>query len=126
MRGGVSFPPGTNIVCVCGRIEWKAFSEQNKVIIHEVGHQLRMVTDGSKGLPARTPNHYTGRGHRGNHCHTGLPLKEYTPENAPDDASNAGCVMFGAVNTRKEFCTDCAEAIKKMDLSKGVQPGEQH
>jgi len=98
-------------------VSWKDIGSlvQNRVITHEIGHQLGMVTDGSGKLPDKVPTLYTGRGHIGNHCRAGLHLRsDYS-------SLSGGCVMFGSANTKDHFCRHCVVALKKLDLSKGVQ-----
>ena len=123
MRGGLSFP-GTNIVAICTKAWWqnKLSNSQHEVIIHEIGHQIKMVTDGSGKLPAKTPNHYIGKGHIENHCKSELSVAKKGATNygslTPTPPSN--CVMYGATNGHSSFCSDCAKAVKKIDLSNGV------
>lgn len=119
MRGGFADSDGSNITTACTRYEWSDYREQNKIMVHEAGHQFKMVVDNTVdgSLPDKPANHYTGRGHKGDHCHTGLSLKTLY---ALGDEASAGCVMFGAVSNKIEFCEDCAKAIKKVDLSGGV------
>jgi type VI secretion system secreted protein VgrG len=77
-----------------------------------MGHKVGMVPDGTT-LDA-TPNQYTGKGHVGSHCHTGLAvLATYS------GVDGSTCVMFGATNGLSAFCADCARAAKKVDLSAG-------
>jgi len=125
MRGGLSFG-GTNIIAICTRGNWKTQTtqEQNNIIVHEAGHQINMVTDGdsTKKLPDKTPNYYIGKGHQGHHCNTGLTnsQKAKTEYKTSEDTSSQ-CVMYGATNGKSAFCPECAKAVKKMDLSKGVK-----
>lgn len=115
MRGGISLGNG-NIVCVCTRSWWKdkSTSDQNQVVIHEVGHQLRMVADGSGKNPDRVATQYTDKGHKGSHCHYNLPVKT-----SYSGVSGSSCVMFGATNGVSTFCPNCAPAVVKQDLSAG-------
>jgi type VI secretion system secreted protein VgrG len=113
MCGGLSFNRG-NLICVCTRAWWRAISEsdQNQVMIHEMGHKIGMVPKGT--TLDRTANQYTGKGHVGSHCHTGLAvLASY------DNVPGSRCVMFGMTNGVMAFCAACAKAVKKMDLSAG-------
>jgi len=114
MRGGVSL--GGNIVCICTRAWWadKTTTAQNQTMIHELGHQFGMVADGTGTGPDRVTTQYSGKGHRGSHCHEGLPVQaDYS------GATGATCVMFGATNPSTAFCTNCAPAVLKEDLSAG-------
>ena len=114
MRGGVSL--GGNIICICTRAWWadKSTTAQNQTMIHELGHQFNMVADGSGTGPDSVATLYSGKGHRGNHCHEGLPVQaDYS------GATGASCVMFGATNPSTAFCANCAPAVLKQDLSAG-------
>jgi type VI secretion system secreted protein VgrG len=112
MRGGISIGGG-NLICVCTRAWWRPISgdEQNQTMVHEMGHKVGMVPTGTT-LDA-TPNQYTGKGHVGSHCHTGLAVL------ASYSNVTGTCVMFGATNNKSAFCADCAKAVKKVDLSAG-------
>jgi len=113
MRTGVSLGAG-NLVCICTRVWWRTFSDsqQNGVIVHEIGHQLGLVPDGSgKGLD-RTPNQFVGKGYNGSHCHAGLQ------EMASYANQSGSCVMFGA-SEHLAYCPDCAMAARKVDMSAG-------
>jgi type VI secretion system secreted protein VgrG len=113
MRGGLSFPGG-NLICVCTRAWWanKTEAAQNQTMVHEMGHKVGMVPDGSS--LDRTSTQYTGKGHVGSHCHAGLPVRS-----SYSGASGSRCVMFGATNGITAFCADCAKAVRRVDLSKG-------
>jgi hypothetical protein len=114
MRGGISL--GGNIVCVCTRAWWQTIStaDQNQVMIHELGHQLNMVADGTGTGPDKVSTHYTGKGHVGPHCHEGLPVQA-----SYATATGSACVMFGATNGVTMYCSKCAPAVIKQDLSAG-------
>ncbi len=115
MRGGLSYGGG-NLIAVCTRAWWvtKNNTSQNQIMIHELGHKVGMVSPGTGKLPDKPAKHYTGRGHRGDHCHQGIPL-------ATTFSSTTGttCVMFGATNGVSTFCSDCSPAVVKMDVSDG-------
>lgn len=113
MRGGLSV--GGNLICVCTRAWWRNTStvDQNQIMIHEMGHKLGMVADGTGKLPDKTTTHYTQKGHLGPHCHEGLPVK------ASYSSDKGTCVMFGATSAITAFCSNCEPAVKKMDLSAG-------
>ncbi len=113
MRGGISL--SGNIICVCTRAWWQDIStpDQNQVMVHELGHQLKMVAEGTGKGPDRVSTQYTGKGHVGSHCHDGLPVQ-------PSYSSASGsCVMFGATSHISAFCPNCAPAVVKQDLSAG-------
>ncbi len=121
MRGGLSFR-GTNIVAICTKSWWQTRSEldQNQVIVHEVGHQLGMVANGNGILPTKTSYHYdNSKGHKGNHCHAGIPVGQ-TRYDSRTDKGISTCVMYGATNGKSAFCSECAKALKKVDLINGV------
>jgi hypothetical protein len=121
MRGGLSFKE-TNIVAICTRAWWRNINdnEQCQVIIHEVGHQLGMVANGKGKLPDKTPYHYdSSKGHVGNHCHYDIAAGQPRYDSSTDLA-NSKCVMYGSTNGKSAFCTECAKALKKVDLSTGV------
>jgi len=115
MRGGLSFGGG-NLICVCTRAWWQAEStdDQNQVMIHEMGHKVGMVADGTSKGPDKTAKFYEGKGHVGPHCHQGLPVQD-----SYSGVSGSTCVMFGATNGITTFCADCTPAVRKVDLSSG-------
>jgi hypothetical protein len=121
MRAGLSFK-NTNIVTICTRAWWKNISanEQNDVIIHEIGHQIGMVANGTGILPDKTATFYDKAGHVGNHCHSGIPAGQ-TQYDSENDRKLSTCVMYGATNGHADFCPNCVIAVKKLDLSKGVK-----
>jgi hypothetical protein len=113
MRAGLSFGGG-NLICVCTRAWWSAASqaEQNQVMIHEMGHKIGMVPNNND--LDRLSNQYDNSGHVGSHCHAGVSARtNYS------GASGSTCVMFGSTNGRTAFCSDCAGAVKKQDISTG-------
>ena len=117
MRNGLSF--GGVLICVCTRVWWRSrsASEINQTCIHEMGHKIGMVTDGTGKKPDRVPEQYTGKGHVGSHCHNGLPVQA----SYSGVSSGPKCVMFGSrTNDRpNEFCVNCAPSVRKTDLSAG-------
>lgn len=118
-RNGLSFP-GTNIICIAGRVLWneRSAAEMNQTLIHEMGHKVGMVCDGTGTAPDAPAYRYTERGHRGPHCHKGVPLLDSFSR----VTSGAECVMFGAnVEGRPDsFCEVCSPQVLKMDLSAGL------
>jgi len=116
MRGGLSFGGG-NLICVCTRSWWrnKSTDSQNETIIHEMGHKIGMVADGTGKLPDKVATHYTGKGHVGGHCHNGLSaeLASYS------GVHGSTCTIFGATNGVAVFCDNCKPAVRKMDVSEG-------
>ena len=119
MRGGLSLTTG-NLVSICSRVWWTDVSdeEQNCVAIHEIGHRIGMVASGEKKLPDKPASYYLGGGHVGDHCFKGAPAgaADYDTDAA---AQAAQCVMFGAVNMKTAYCSDCSPVVKKLDLSQG-------
>ncbi len=119
MRGGLSFGGGS-LVCICTRAWWQDISttEQNQTLIHEVGHKVGMVADGSGNLPDKVSTHYKDKGHVGNHCYNGNSggLSTY---NSADAGRKSVCVMFGATNGKTKFCGNCHPVVRKLDISKG-------
>jgi hypothetical protein len=114
MAGGLSFPG--NIICICTRSWWRGTNtaSQNQIMIHELGHQVKMAADGSGTSVDMVPKHYTGKGHQGPHCHYDLPvLASY------DNVMGSACVMFGATNGITTFCIHCSPSVSKQDLSSG-------
>jgi hypothetical protein len=123
MRGGISFPGG-NLICVCTKAWWSTVDAkmQNEVIIHELGHKMGMVADGSGKLPDRAVSWYdNAKGHRGNHCFYGLSATQARYD-SDADLSGSNCVMYGAANNLSDFCVNCAPAVLKLDLSDGWNP----
>jgi len=118
MRAGLASGSGSNSVTICTRAWWqnKNTASQNEVMVHEIGHMVGMVADGTGNKPDKTAKQYTDRGHVGSHCHSGLALRA-----SFSSGSNSGsdCVMFGSTNGKSAFCSDCEPAVKKVDVSSG-------
>jgi hypothetical protein len=120
MRGGLSFK-NTNVVCVCTKAWWqsKSGTQQNQVIIHEMGHKIGMVADASGIMPDKTTTFYDkSKGHVGSHCHHGIPVGQTRYDSAAD-AKKSDCVMYGATNGQSAFCEHCSQAAKKQDICAG-------
>jgi len=119
MRGGLSFGGG-NLVCICTRAWWQAKTtlSQNQTLIHEVGHKVGMVSDGSGNLPKKVATHYAAKGHVGNHCYNGNAKGE-SNYNTKEARKKSTCVMFGTVNGKTKFCEKCHPTVRKLDISKG-------
>lgn len=111
---GISFS-GTNLICI-GK------TSQEETVIHEMGHKIGMVVEGTDKQPDKVKTFYEGRGHGRRHCYYGaskvwwnlLKKKKYTPE----DSKKADCVMYGLICKKTEFCKHCRRAVRKLDLSK--------
>jgi hypothetical protein len=121
MRGGLSFPGG-NAVCICTRAWWANVStdDQNQVLVHEVGHQVGMVANGTGILPDKVSTHYdSSKGHVGDHCYQGIADGQARYDSAAD-ATASRCVMYGATNSRIAFCANCAPAVRKVDITNAI------
>lgn len=120
-RAGVSFEvPEGNLIAVATKKRRSGMtmtcSDDNQVqtLIHEMGHKIGMVPDGSARLPDKPPYHYTDGGHQGPHCHANVaPPPPYSGKRG------SSCVMFGESNNIEQFCVHCAVAVRKMDISNG-------
>jgi len=120
MRGGISLGDG-NAVCICTRSWWqdKTTAAQNQVLVHEVGHQVGMVADGSGNAPDKISTLYdSSKGHVGNHCHNGIAAGQARYDLTADGSAST-CVMYGATNAYTAFCGNCAPAVRKLDLTRG-------
>ncbi|MCC2954920.1 hypothetical protein LK542_04730 [Massilia sp. IC2-477] len=123
MRAGMAFS-GVNVICVGTQAWWETIDEheQNLTIIHELGHKIGMVPDGTGKWPDKPPTWYdNAKGHVGNHCFNGLP-PNLTRYDGDVDGRRTKCVMFGASNGKTEFCTNCAPIVRKVDMSDGWEP----
>lgn len=123
MRGGLSFS-SNNLICVCTKAWWKDTEEkmQNEVIIHELGHKLGMVSDGTGKLPDKIVSLYDyKKGHVGNHCFYGLSASQNN-YGSRSDLFGSKCVMYGDANGKSDFCVNCAPAVLKADLTDGWRP----
>lgn len=105
-----------NTIVVATGSEWQRRPDPDilRTLIHEIGHLTGMVPE------ARGASHYyNGKGHRGQHCSTGLTFNTVwtgTPQ----------CVMFGGPGTAagakpSTFCSagvggNCAEVLRKLPI----------
>lgn len=118
-RGGLAM--AGNGICVCTRAFWKTTpeSKQNEAIIHEVGHMVGMVADGTGKKPDKVATFYDDtKGHRGPHCYNGNADNQARYDSA-SDLSNSICVMYGTLNGKSAFCDKCKVAVRKVDLCDG-------
>ncbi len=119
MRGGLALG-GANQTCVCTRSWWanRAEGKQKRTIIHEMGHKVGMVADGTGNKPDKVSTQYSGKGHAGSHCYEGCAAgQDNYATTANTDASD--CVMFGSSNDKLAFCSNCEKAVKKLDINSG-------
>lgn len=114
------FSSGThNVIVLATEGAWKqrTVDDLKQTLLHEIGHKIGMVANGSPGLPNKpNPSHYYGfkqYGHQGKHCKNGMKYKNGVW------SGTAKCVMFGAsVSGRSgDFCGDCAKTVPKLDVS---------
>lgn len=96
----------------------------NAVICHEVGHAIDQVvtsTNVPSGLEPKPPakrhsRQYTGRGHDGSHCATGLSQDKYDDTaktmNALGANDVATCTMYGCAVGNVDFCAECIPFAK--------------
>ncbi|MFD2365816.1 type VI secretion system Vgr family protein [Pseudoduganella sp. GCM10020061] len=123
MAGGLAYP-NSNLIAICTKAWWRPVStaEQNRAMIHEFGHKMWLVPDGTHDRPDKSSTWYDdAKGHRGPHCFYGLPSGQSRYDSAVDAAS-AKCVMYGKITGHSAFCPNCSEAVRKMDLSAGWDP----
>jgi hypothetical protein len=117
MRMGMSIPDG-NMICICTKVWWGSVdaAEQTSVAVHEMGHKVGMVCEGTGKQPDKVTTLYQNKGHVGNHCYFDLgELDSYS------GVDGNQCVMYGAIATPPltAFCEKCLPAVRKMDLSPG-------
>jgi hypothetical protein len=119
MRGGLALG-GANQTCVCTRSWWsdRADAKQKRTIIHEMGHKVGMVADGSGDLPDKVSTHYSGKGHAGDHCYEGCTAGQANYATSANRNAST-CVMFGSANSHTAFCANCEKAVKKLDIGSG-------
>lgn len=113
MRAGLAASGNLVIACTRGWWEDETTASQNEVLVHEIGHHVQMVADGTGTAPDRVATQYTYKGHVGSHCHHPLPVQDSYAR------STGQCVMFGSTNGHSAFCTNCAPAVRKADVSSG-------
>ncbi|WP_444843724.1 hypothetical protein [Duganella caerulea] len=122
MRSGIA-SIGGNMICIASRTWWENISDTELVqtLTHEIGHMIGMVPNGVSGLD-RTATWYDGqKGHVGNHCFKGLPATQARYD-GNGDSDHSLCVMYGSDNDHSDFCSDCAPAVRKLDLGDGWTP----
>lgn len=119
-RGGLALG-SSNLVCVCTKSYWQksSSSAQNNVTIHEIGHKVGMVSDGTGIKPDKVSSYYWAKGHIGAHCSNGLSATALITADYKPHVSSSNCVMFGTGNGSSNFCVNCAPAVKKADITGG-------
>ena len=119
-RGGLALGSG-NLVCICTKSYWQksSSSAQNNITIHEIGHKVGMVSDGTGIKPDKVSSYYWAKGHIVAHCSTGLSTSELMTTDYRLHVSSSTCVMFGTGNGFSNFCVNCAPAVKKADITGG-------
>lgn len=129
-------PDGNHLITCARRVRWEDMpsNTQEYTWNHEIGHRFGMVAYGNREdlsklhnyskLPDGPPTLYsdaTGvryQGHRGPHCGMGAQY-DYLKDSW---SGTPGCVMFGAngignKHSPKEYCSECAPIVRKLDLS---------
>jgi len=104
-----------NLITIASKAMWKDRSDPLRLndLVHEIGHKLGMVPDGTGAALDAPAGYYTGQGHNGAHCGTGATYTNNAWNGAPT------CVMFGTdrSGTRPStFCSACAPVVRKLDL----------
>lgn len=119
MRGGLAFG-GSADICICTRSWWRNSTDAKQVctVIHEMGHQVKQVSDGTGNQPDRVATQYDNSGHVGSHCHNGCAAGQANYATSANVTAST-CPMFGTVNQKTAFCGNCAPAVKKVDLGSG-------
>ena len=91
------------------------------LMIHELGHKLHLVADGSAGQPDLQAHHYPtghdGTDHVGPHCSHGVPAGTLLNTTAAQNASD--CTMWGALMGITLYCSECKTTLRKVDLGGG-------
>lgn len=95
-------------------------NKQLSSAIHECGHAIGMVADPQhQGV-----GHGTMYDHQGRHCWHGVagPAGQVEDYHRPPLKDTGTCVMYGLIpdaGANLAFCADCAEVLRKLDLSDG-------
>lgn len=105
-RTGLSF--GKNVICVATRAGWqqRANDDMKSTLVHEAGHKIGMVPDGSAGGLSKQGTYYQ---RNGGHCN-------YLTDK---------CVMYGMIHPGRDnrFCPKCQVSVRKLDLDGSKLPG---
>jgi len=85
----------------------RPISQKQATTVHETGHFIGMV-------PAGQSTHYTGHGHQGSHCSTGLSTVDKTKSTYK--GLSGTCVMFGeggsGSSRKNNFCNKCDPSVR--------------
>jgi hypothetical protein len=100
-------------------------ADKLQTLAHEVGHFLEMV-------PLSQGTFYTGHGHTGKHCSTGLSDSDKGLSDPDGGAakSYAGlqgtCIMFGenSRSRKSTYCADCTPSVRKSAVRREGMPGD--
>lgn len=111
------------IVLIATKSNWDNCSprKQNNIIIHELGHIFNMTVEGANSssnptkLDGISTFYDTSKGHKGRHCHAGIPAGQMRYDSRADLASST-CVMYGCTNNKHAFCIECANVLRKAEL----------
>ncbi len=87
----------------------------NQTVVHEIGHMVNQAGESKiEGLSVSKDHGrtYTGRGHSGGHCSTGVSAVHHALGGSMSGKSGT-CVMFGesADGRKGEFCDRCAPFV---------------
>lgn len=115
MRAGIAL--GDNVIVICTKAWWRTTPNDKmlNVMVHELGHKISMIPDGTGKKVDRTSKQYTGQGHRGSHCSNGYSYD--APTKAWSNEAGTKCVMYGSTNGVREFCDVCESAVRKTDCN---------
>lgn len=83
--------------------------QKQSTAVHEAGHFVDLTSDLQK-------SHYTGKGHQGPHCSTGLSKSALTKDSYR--GLSGTCVMFGesAKSRHANFCPECDKALREASI----------
>lgn len=93
----------------------RSASGMKQTAIHELGHFVDMV-------PSGQTTRYTGHGHTGRHCSTGLSAADL--KKAKYSGLNGTCIMFGESGDARgeQFCAICDSSLRKRPIKRDGMP----